>query len=304
MIIKEVFQEINAVFKKNIRILLTFSLAIFVLIFAYYLANTYLDVTYLFFVIIASLIIILPMMTSISFIAKKCVANEEVDYRDFYVGHRNMMTSITLETKILSRGALFAMIGYFAATLLGGIITSFIMQQTNPEVVDGIFMFISGKVSVDELLNLINAVSWLDLALIIIDVVGLVTAGVFYVWQGKRYIFLPFICFETRFNLLAAVHLSKTSHDTIKNKFFLYNLVYVAAIALFVGAGIGLNTILVLFLEETVAHLIAAGVSCFLLALLLIYCKIGNYVIYIKYFKEEIDELYKSKLSEENKHAI
>lgn len=301
MIIKEVFQEINTVFKKNIGILITFSLAIFGLFFAYYLANTYLDISYLFFVIIASLIIILPMMTSISFIAKKCVNNEVVDYKDFYVGHRNMMTSITLETKILSRGALFGMLGYFAATLIGGIIASFIMQQTNPEVVEGMLMFMSGKITVEEMLNLINAISWLELALIIIDVVSLIVAGVFYVWQGKRYVFLPFICFETRFNLMAAIHLSKTSHDTIKNKFFLYNLIYVLVIALFVGAGVGLNTVLSLFLDGTVAHLIAAGVSCFLLALLLIYHKIGNYVIYTKYFKVEIDTLYKAKLAEENK---
>ena len=95
-------------------------------------------------------------------------------------------------------------------------------MMSNPEIMQMVEEIISGKTSYMDLANALVNISYYETVVIIIDVTSLFIGAVFYIWQGKRYSFLPYICFETRFNLPTAVYLSKESSESIKKSFLLH----------------------------------------------------------------------------------
>ena len=111
MNIREILQETKGVFKKNNSIFAGFILAIFAVFFAVAVAYIFVGIELSFLVVGLTIAIVMPLFVGIDFIAKKAVGGEEVEYKDFYLGHRNFLTSLTLETKVISRGLIFASLG-------------------------------------------------------------------------------------------------------------------------------------------------------------------------------------------------
>lgn len=298
MIIRNVLQETNGVFKKNLPMLIGFCFAFFAIIFASLLCITLLDENYTFLVLLGIFLLIPSTFTSIDFIARKCVNNQELDYKDFYIGNKNFMTSMTVQTKVISRGLWFALLGYFAVVLVGMFILGSMIMETNPEVVDAFFAFANGtsNKTLEEILVMSNNVTYLETFLSIVDIVSLIVAGVVYVFTGKRYSFLPFITFETAFSFNSLITLAQDCSDRIKKKFRTYNFIYFG-IALIIFAGsLGLQTLLQASLGEQISLIVAIAVGCLIATPIFFYYKISLYVIYASHFKNEIDAKFKEKL--------
>lgn len=298
MNLREIFIETKEVCKKNSSIFLGFTLAIFAVFFAFIVGYMFVGVEWSFLIIGATIAVILPMFVGIDFISKKAVNGEEVEYQDFYLGHRNFLTSLTLETKVLSRGLLFAAIGSFASMFILNFFLTYYIMMSNPEIMQMVEEIISGKTSYMDLANALVNISYYETVVIIIDVTSLFIGAIFYIWQGKRYSFLPYICFETRFNLQTAVYLSKESSESIKKSFFAYNLIYLLIVVVAGALGVGAFYLFKLFLTETVSLVISFFIVCLILSPVFLRYKVSLYVIYAKNFKSRIDETFKLKLEE------
>ncbi len=298
MNLREIFMETKEVCKKNSSIFLGFTLAIFAVFFAFVVGYMFVSIEWSFLIIVGTIAVILPLFVGIDFIAKKAVNGEEVEYKDFYLGHRNFLTSITLETKVLSRGLLFAALGSFATMFVLNFFFTYYIMMSNPEIMQMIEGIISGNTSYMDLANALVNISYYETVVIVIDVTSLIVGGIFYIWQGKRYSFLPYICFETRFNLPTAVYLSKESSESIKKSFFAYNLIYLLIVVVAGALGVGAFYLFKLFLTETVSLVISFFVICLILSPVFLRYKVSLYVIYAKNFKSRIDETFKLKLEE------
>ena len=298
MNLREIFQETRAVMKKNDTFFLGYTLAIFAVFFALIVAYIFVGLDWSILVVALTIGLVMPLFVGIDFIAKKAVNSEELEYRDFYLGHRNFFTSLTLETKVLSRGLLFSVLGSLGTTLLlNGCVTYYIALE-NPEIMNLWHEIMAGGSVFQELLNAYSAIGWYEISIVIIDAISLFMGGVFYIWQGKRYSFLPYICFETRFNLHTAVYLAKESSDSIQKPFFAYNLLYLLAATLIAGLSVGTFYLANIALSETISLVIAFGVGCLLAAPVFLQYKVSLYVIYAKNFKARIDETFRVKLEE------
>ena len=298
MNLREIFQETRGVCKKNSSTFLGFYMAIFIIFFAVMIAFTFVGPEWSFLLIFGSFGLVVPLFVGLDFIAKKAVGGEEIEYRDFYLGHKNFFTSITLETKVLTRGILFGILGVFAATFIATFGVMYFVFLENPEIKEMVYQVASGKETIENLALAISSITWMETAINIIDIVSLLTGVIFYIWQGKRYTFLPYICFETRFNLHTALFLSRECSERIKKPFFGYNLIYVLILVLIVGTSVGAFFLLNLVLSELISLVIAIGVGSLLAAPVFLEYKVSLYVIYAKYFKTEIDATFKAKLEE------
>ena len=298
MNLREIFQETRIVCKKNSSVFLGFNLAIFAVFFAVCVAFTFVGVEWSFLLIFGSFALVIPMFIGIDFIAKKAVNSEEIDYRDFYLGHRNFLTSISLETKVLTRGVLFAILGVFATSFLGiGAVIYYIILEY-PEISNLVNQVMAQKETMETLVKAISSIGWFETAINIVDTLSLVVGAICYIWQGKRYIFLPYICLETRFNLQTALYLSKESSDSIKKPLFGYNILYLLIILLVIGVSIGAYHLSLLLFVEKISLVVAYAVACLLLAPVFMEYKVSLYVIYAKNFKTEIDHAFKMKMEE------
>ena len=298
MNLREIFQETRGVCKKNSSIFFGFTLAVFAVFFALVVAYMFVGVEWSLLIVVATVIVVLPMFVGVDYIAKKAVGGEEVEYQDFYLGHRNFLTSLTLETKVLSRGFLFAVLGSFITMFILNFGLMYYVMLDNPEIMKLIEDIIAGNASYLDLGNALINISYYETVVTIIDVMALLMGGIFYIWQGKRYSFLPYICFETRFNLQTAVYLSKESSESIKKPFFAYNLIYLLITVATVGLSVGVFYLSNLLLNETVSLLISFFVACLILSFVFFEYKVSLYVIYAKNFKARIDETFKMKLEE------
>ncbi len=298
MNLREIFQETKGVWKKNKTILLGFSMAVFAVLFAVIVAYIFVSIEWSFLIIGLTIALVFPLFVGIDYIAKKAVSGEELDYRDFYLGHRNFLTSLTLETKVLARGILFYCLGTFITTFVLMFAVNCYIMVDNPEIMLITEGIMKNQNTFTDLINALTAISWYETAITVIDVTSLLMGGAFYIWQGKRYTFLPFICFETRFNLQTAVYLSKESSDSIRKSFFAYNILYYVLVVLVAALSVGAYYLSVLFTTETVSLVIAFAIACLILAPIFLFYKISIYVIYTKNFKEEIDKAFKIKLEE------
>ena len=193
MNLREIFIETKEVCKKNSSIFLGFTLAIFAVFFAFVVGYMFVSIEWSFLIIVGTIAVIMPLFVGIDFIAKKAVNGEEVEYQDFYLGHRNFLTSLTLETKVLSRGLLFAALGSFATMFILNFFLTYYIMMSNPEIMQMIEGIISGNTSYMDLANALVNISYYETVVIVIDVTSLIVGGIFYIWQGKRYSFLPYI---------------------------------------------------------------------------------------------------------------
>lgn len=298
MNLREIFSETRGVCKKNSQTFLGFNIAIFAVFFALLVAYMFIGVEWSFLLIGLTIVLVLPLFVGIDFIAKKAVNSEEIDYRDFYLGHRNLLTSLTLETKVLSRGILFAALSAFLTTFILNFGVLYYILLENPDMMAMIKDIPTDSTVLTDFVNKLASITWYETAILIIDVAALLIAGIFYIYQGKRYSFLPFICFETRFNLPTAVYLSKESSDSIKKPFFAYNILYLAIVVLIVGISVGAYFLANIVLSETISMIIAFGVGCLLASPVFLEYKVSLYVIYAKNFKSKIDLTFKTKLEE------
>ena len=298
MNLREIFQETKGVWKKNRSTFLGFSMAIFAVFFAVVAGYMFVAPEWSLLIVGLTVVVVLPLFVGIDYIAKKAVNGEELDYRDFYLGHRNFLTSLTLETKVISRGILFACLGMFITTFVLNFILTYFIMVSNPEIMNIVEGIVDNKNTFMDLISALSAISWYELALTIVDGASLLIGGAFYIWQGKRYTFLPYICFETRFNLPTAVYLSKESSDSIRKSFFAYNLLYYVLVLLVAGLSVGVYYLFALFASEMISLAVSFAVACLLLSPVFLFYKVSTYVIYTKNFKEEIDKAFKIKLEE------
>ena len=298
MNIREIFQETRAVIKKNNTFFLGYTMATFAVFFALTVAYIFSGIDWSILVVALTIALIMPLFVGIDFIAKKAVNSEELEYRDFYLGHRNFLTSLTLETKVLSRGLLFSVLGSLGTTFILNLIVTYYIALENPEIMKLIQEVAIGSAPFSDLFNAYSAIGWYETSIIIIDVISLLMGGIFYIWQGKRYSFLPYICFETRFNLPTAVYLAKESSDSIQKPFFAYNLLYLLVAVLIAGLSVGSFYLANIALNETISLVISFGVGSLLAAPVFLQYKVSLYVIYAKNFKARIDETFKVKLEE------
>lgn len=215
---KKGLQEANHLFAKHRSQLLSFAFGWAII------AASSLYFSYIYgFSIVVIIFILLPLELSLVTISKKMYDKLLVENKDFYVGFRALMVSISLHSKIMLRGFLWAILAGFIVSVIGSVF---------------VFIFIAPHIlalgDYQALLNAFLTDPALVNALMITSIVAFFVGGIVYNLKSTRGQMAPFILFDTGFDIQTCYTVStdlikKDKKLMIRSKLAFYAY-YVAAV--------------------------------------------------------------------------
>lgn len=279
----KVFKAAAVTFKENRAKIVTFalSLGIFASV-VYILLDLLLGIG-----LLGLVFLILPLLTSVQYIARKCVNREEVNSSDFYLGYKIYSQSLFLQMKTYLRGFLVALVGFLVGAFIMGLILYSKALVEYPEYFSAITDY---QVFYDKLFSIPWMRRWLAYA----SYVAFFLGGLSYSLFGFYNHLGPYICFETRFSINTAMALSKKYSLANKKFFSKFGLAFLFILVPMVALGIILNELLYLAgTTNVVAHCSAFLLTAILMAVYLFYYEISYYHIYRHYFQKAVLATYK-----------
>ena len=178
------------------------------------------------FSIVVIIFVLLPLELGLMTITKKIYDHIEVENRDFYVGFRALMVSISLYSKLMLRGFLWAVLTGFVVSLLGSVLSLVFLA---PEVLT--------LTTYEAMLQAFYNNQTLIDAITITSAAAFIIGGVVYNLKSSRGQMAPMILFDTGFDIqscyrLSESYIAKDKKTIIRSKLLFYAY-YVLAI--FVG---------------------------------------------------------------------
>lgn len=191
--IKSGLKDAYGVFKRNLNQILAFSFGWAVIISA----SIYFSFIYG-LILIAVFLIFLPLELSLSMVSKKMYDNREVGNRDFYLGFKAIMISISLYSRVMLRGFLWAILAFVVVAGLGSVIVSLIYAPEFANLNDYqaiLDAFLENK-------GLVKAVS-------MVSVISAFVSGLVYNLKSVKGHVAPYVLLDTGFDLQTSFKLSE-----------------------------------------------------------------------------------------------
>lgn len=235
------------------------------------------------------LFIYLPIRTSLNAISKKVVDHKSISGADFYVGFKNYLSSMMLQSKVVLNGFMWGLLAFVLSLLVGSAIVVVLLIVNEPAV----YQSLLSATTLEEMYNIYLGVDWVNSTYNIIVYASLFITGLIYTLTTAFHTFTPYICFETTFTVPSAYILSNKIARKDKKHYLMFSLMFYVIIAIALGVGELLGVALEsAAVPSLYAYLCGYVTSGLLAAPFIIYFHIINYEIYSMNYQKEVHDTY------------